>query len=399
MQKKTLYRSAWNHILISLVIVAIVPAIYYMLLGNLSDPDFLSPIVYLAAVITSVLMTIKARDSSSFSFYAVIPLFCALAFLEEVSYGVEIFNFQPYYWEKYNVYIRDLHGLAGRVYELVLIEIGGDDFNHELLANFIQKDLQILGISALTVVFARLHNAKSKLRENLALGIPAMLFLIGVLAILDMAALPTDPKNVLLLGYSTIRIMLMMSVLLLSVLPLAIMLRPNNSRIQKSFQPLANMFAKKRKVYYLVNVGLIILILGFLGYQFWILGSKAPWDEAIVDRISPLVFFGLGTAAILFVAIFSKLGWLSYPAISYVNGLKKFLTLHPSFIYMLISIGLIGIAQMVDKNWLFIFGIERSPNLLATDLSDWFEDGFELTAGVELIIAGLFIGWRRHNPD
>jgi len=391
--------STGKHILIALLLIAIVPATYYAFSGTLFEPDSLSPFVYLAALLISVLMAIKVRESNSFALYALIPLFCSLALLEEIAYGVELFDIQPYYWEKYNVYIRDLHGFAGRAYELLILAIEGNAFGSAILSNFVQKNIQIAGLAVLTVGSARLYKEKISLRETLRLGIPILVLLNGAWAIIDMAGLPTDPKNALLLGYSFTRLLLMVGLFILSILPLAIMLQDDDTRIRKLVQPWAELISKNKKVYYGVNLVLITLFLGSAAFQFWLVAGKAPWGLEIIERLSPLLFFGLGIAVILWFAISSWLGWFSHPTDRYKNGLQKFFDSQPSFIYVLVSLILIGIAQLVDKNWLLLFGIERSPIFVESNLFEWLEDGFELTAGFELIAAGIFIGWQSEDDS
>ena len=192
----------------------------------------------------------------------------------------------------------------------------------------------------------------------------------------------------------------MMGVMFLSVIPLTlILLRSKTSRIRNLYQQFDEQVMRNNRYYFAIVVVFASIVIGSIAYQILVLAGNVFWERAIVQRVSPLILFSLGTAVILLLEIISWRGWFSYPFVRYINGLKNFFSIYPSFIYMLISVGLIGIAQLFDKNWLNIFGIGWYPDLLIGDLTDWFEDGFELTAGVELILAGFFIGCRSDIQD
>lgn len=391
MKRITLDFSPRHHLAISLLVLGILPVCYYFFSEYLPNLESLSQFVYFAAFVISAIAVIKTKTSNSFCLYTFIPLFCAFAFLEEIAYGAELFGSQPYLWEKYDVVVRDLHNFLAISTELLWLKIGG----FEMLVNFLLKDLQIIGATIIFIVFARSHKAKAKLGKYVVLGIPIVFLLNGVLSLVDLAALPADPKNILLVGYSGTRLTLMIGVLILSILPLfIIVLQSKNTRLRYSIQNSMNLLTQNRKVVLLMTALLASMIAGSLVSQFYLSTIAAPWDRTVIERISPLINYTFGTAVIVWLAIFSWRGWLTYPIGRYISLLKNFFKLHPSFIYVLISLGLIGIAQVIDQTWIDLTDIDVSAGPLVTFLATWLEEGFELTAGFELILASIIIRYR-----
>jgi len=114
-------RVTLKHLGLALALVPGVYVLYTVFRGSLSSPDVLSPFAYLIAFIASLFSYLRLENRKNSGFSLFVLVLCGLAFMDEISYGVELGLVNPIYVEKYNVYIYDLHNLIGLVIELIQI--------------------------------------------------------------------------------------------------------------------------------------------------------------------------------------------------------------------------------------------------------------------------------------
>ncbi len=392
LKKKTSDLSVWNHLAIAIFIIVFLPIIYFAFLEQFIDTEMLSTIGYFIAIIVSSVAIIRAKHKISISLYIVIPLFCLLAFLEEIAYGVELFGGEYFVWDKYNVVIKDIHSLVGFYVELFLTRMRGTDGFSARFFNFLQKDLYFILMLILAFFSTRFQLLSSKSKKLLPIGLPILFFLAGLLLVADMASLAADPKNALLFGFSGTRILLMVAILSLSLMPLIlIIIGSKNSKAHKSIQVFMERITQKKTLKY-INVLFLLTLTASMVFQVITLINRTEWNRAIFARISPLTFFTLASFTFLWLLANSKNRLFSYSLVEYKDSINRFYRAHPAFIYGSLALALIAIAQSFDLLLLDSTEMRNSGQALIANLGQWSEDGFELTSGFLFISAGYFIG-------
>jgi hypothetical protein len=316
--------------------------------------------------------------------YLIIIALCALAFLDESGYGVEIFGWQPLYIAEHHVYIHDLHSLFDLGVELAGLQLADMRWNGALFTNFALFDLGLVIVAGVLAVIYRsgLQGAKeAKWQERIVQVTVFALASCGLAAAGYLLALPGDPKNAILFGYSAFRLGSVLIVLVPSLAPLAIWLRDAKG--------LRAIFAKAVKMRMLPTF-LGALAFGVLVYQVYATFVFLPDDQARLERITPLLLWALAICAVLWVALAVWAGKLRRPFTSALRDFIAFLEREPAFFYTGVALALIFIAQLIDQDIIPLNTLIVTPNFHVRLWGLWTEETFEMTGAVMFILAAFF---------
>ena len=384
-------RLTLKHIGFSIAIAVLVYLLFTLFRKSLPAPEVLSPFAYLLAFGALLRAYLRLDLSKDTRLHFLVLALCGLAFLDEISYGVEPGFVKPIYVEKYNVYIYDLHNLIGLVVELVQIFLRDKHWNSDLFGRFTQIDSFAIGLS-LAYVFSLRRNPKAK---NFAFRIlsqlTAFLFFAGLLSIFSLASLPTDPKNAWIFTYSRSRVAMMAGIFVFSILPMLILayLRNREDRARSLYSRLDALIPSKKALRRLTQIA-VIGILAALIYQFSTPFVLYPDQKTIIERINPAVAWLLFGSVLLLTAVQAWKGKLTRPLQAYTEPIRIYVENNPVLIYALAAILLVVVAQVNDKGWLLIGELLAFPDSGVLDWGWWTEEVFEFTAALEFYAASLF---------
>lgn len=384
-------RATQKHLILAFSLVLGLYVLYTVFKAILPSPDVLSPFAYLIAFSASLIAYIRLEDRQN----ARIPLFvlilCGLAFLDEISYGVEPGFVNPIYVEKYNVYIYDLHNLIGLSIELIQIFLEENNWNTALFSKFMQIDLLAILLSAAYIIVLRSRQKENRLKEQILFQLTIFLLITGLFSILSLALLPADPKNAWLFGYSRSRVAIMAGILLLSSFPIVLIgyfKRVSNAK-QLSGSRIQEVLNSQSSLQRLRALALAAIVAGLI-YEFWTPFITYPDQKVIVDRITPIVTWALFSSVLLLSAIQAWKGKVTRSMKSYVDPIREFFEDNPALIYATTAVLIIIVAQVNDKGWVLLGNYFTVPSIRITDLGWWTEEVFEFTAAIEFYAASLF---------
>jgi hypothetical protein len=380
-----------KHVALALAVVILIYVLYTFFRKNLPSPDVLSPFAYLIAFIASFVSYWRIENKKSARFSLFVLVLTGLAFMDEISYGVEPGFVNAIYVEKYNVYIYDLHNLIGLIIELTQIFIKENEWNIELFAKFMQIDLIAILISVVYIAVLRIGQKTKDSQGQILFLFVQFLFFSGIISVLSLALLPADPKNAWLFVFSKSRIALMATIFLFSSMPLVFLTylkRKSGARgltITKLQELISTENSLKRLR--LIGYGIIVAV---LVYEFWTPFITYPDQKVIVDRITPIVALSIFTAILFLTVVQGWKGKLTRPMKSYLEPFQAFVNANPSLIYAVTAVVIIIIAQINDKSWVVLGDMFAFPSVGISDWGWWTEEVFEFTAAIEFYFASLF---------
>jgi hypothetical protein len=383
--------SPLTHAGIALGISIFIYALFTPFPRVLPHPEDFSPTVYLVAFIVTLLSLLFVGTWRNFWRYLPVLLLCTLAFLDEIGYGTEVdwVNVQPLTIERYNVQISDLHNLIGLGGELLQIELQARRWNGPLFEQFglLAAGLGLFGLAF--VAASRLDGTDDQsIQVHKLTKLAAGFWLAaGLAASAWLLALPGDPKNAILFGYSLERLAMTALILVGSAVPLAWL------GLEKSRLKLPSLSERLTvdRMSKILRLGALLVLAGIILYAFWAPFVRPPDQRAILERINPLLGWLAAEAWLLILLLAALKGKFNPPLRAALQPVGRFFRVHPAYIYTLIAIGLILGAQIFfDKatvpldDWLVIPGFWLNGNWEL-----WTEETWEMTAGFLFLVASL----------
>lgn len=373
----------------ALVAIVAIYALFTGLPGIFPHPEDFSPWVYLIAFIATLVACVQLpKDTRRWPFWT-IALLCLLALLDESGYGVEIFDWKPLYLPQYHVYIRDLHSLADFAVELAREMLDELRWSGAHFASFVLFDVgQLLGAGLFAWVCRRgMTQAKEARWQGRirAVTITAVA-VVGLAAAAALLALPADPKNAILLGYSAIRLGSVFLVLAVSLVPVILNRRSDTKLLD---------LALAGKAGWVTPALWLIAVAGF-GYQLYAPFVFLPDQQVQLARITPLVLWLFAEATTIAMARLLWRGKLRRPLSQVWNDVGLALKNEPSFFYVGIALILIFIAQLIDQDLIPLNQWIVTPGFHVDLWGLWTEETFEMT-GAFMFLMAAWLFPRRHQ--
>jgi hypothetical protein len=381
-------RVVLKHLILSITLVLLTYISYTAFRRSLPTPDVLSPYAYLLAFIACLIAYLRGADRKNAKPDLWVLVLCGLAFLDEISYGVEPGIVNAIYVEKYNVYIYDLHNLIGLAVELVRIFLQENNWNGALFVSHLKADISAIVLSIAFIATLRVKTTAKNLANKVPSTLATFILIAGIGTLITLAHLPADPKNAWLLNYSRARVVMMTGVFILSALPL-LFLSISNRKIVWA-QELRERLVKSNRYLDVIKYGAILLILLGITYQFSTPFITYPDQKVIVGRITPITVWLIASSLLVVTAIQALRGKLTKPISAYLDPIRNFFRTNPSVIYALMAVLLVIVAQVNDKEWLLIGDYFSISNIDIADWGWWTEEVFEFTAAVEFFVASFF---------
>jgi len=385
------------------VSIAILPISFALILLSLQmgifrwqGLDKISVNIYLLALLVSLYIFIRQPKDTRMWTSLITLLVILVAFLEESEFLTEIWNLEDY------VDIRIIPAFTKPYFE----ELGKPNFHRHSFHNMLQHILlpwfqankvdslvaqaarqlsQLSGIAVLYLVSFRI-NLFSERKWTSAYNFNIALLLNGILAIVHLLILPTDPKNNWLLGISLTRFAIVFAILLFSLHPLIFVGIKESKLLERP--RLRNVFDKllSRQNRYLLLAAMLILLFLLLRFLFILITTLNPISHEIAQRLLPILGFFIGANILLIMLLMSLSKIFSLTVADYWTSFKRLLTNFPSLIYI-ISYLIIAtaLAQFFDFGLLFA-DAEESRQIA--------EEGLELVGGIQLIIAAALSSYR-----
>lgn len=256
--------------------------------------ELLTAIILGSSFVLGLFFIIKHRQSHLRLIYISLPLLSMLAFLDEISYGQGILNFQTF--SIFGFYIDGFHDIL--VIMHILIERNPEYFH---LTGFGLMGLIFVFIitAAAKDIFPNLERLKKHYLGWTALFLTVFTFT----CLIFLLSIPADRKNAWIFGYSPSRILIVVafsSVILSSSWFTTKIWR--NVQWSKYIIAYMDVFHEKSRRRYLTIVLLTLnyLVGLFLGMGKYTLSPQAPL-YAYAVRLLPLVFWLMVTSATLLI--------------------------------------------------------------------------------------------------
>lgn len=385
-------RSPWFHLGVGAAVVIVTGFAFTPFPRTMPHPEDLSPLAYVVANILAWIALLRISDRKLRLRYLFIPAFALLALGEEISYGVEINWLPPLYWEPYDLNVYDLHNFIPAFLRIVARSIGIREWNWAMFYRFLLFDFLVL---ILAVAIGWISGTRSKRKSqspNAALlsKLAAASFLLPILPAATLIALPSDLRGGLLLGFSAARLALLAFLLLASgtfLIGFFLLREPTRN---ERLRAVIDKFKSKPGVGRIVTVVILVILTLGLGYQLWAPVNPLPGRTEIHERLSPIILWITGQAALLLFA-FKRWGSSQGSAKNKsALGPIAFISGNPAYIYAFLAIGLIAFGQLLDRGVIPLNDYLKTPNFWLTNWSRWIEELFEMTAAFELGIASFF---------
>jgi hypothetical protein len=377
----------WQHGLLALLVAAVIFAVFTLFLEHMPDPEDFSPQVYFVACLLLLAGSLRlqraGRHPLQWAYWLLLAL-CVLIFLDEIAYGVELLGFQPIYIERYHFYIRDLHSSIGFVQGVVGEWLQKGGWNAGLFAGLLQLNaalgaallllwwLMRRGLPASDEAAWRLRMLRVAAGASLLASLAALLYLLQ---------LPADPKHGVWLGFSVARLG---GLLLLAA---AAGLAGWALRALRPGQAAPAWLA--RRLPGGLQWLLAAIVLAALYFQFRA-GFLSMYDELTrLARQLPLVLWAQAQALLAWLALLLWNGRLRRSLGASLRSLLQALRQNPAFIYVLVALGLILIAQLIDQNYLPLNNYISTPNYYIHDWAIWTEETFEMIGAFLFALAAL----------
>jgi hypothetical protein len=354
-------------------------------------PEDLSPYVYLSASIWVLWVCVQLPKRQSHKWaYWLIWLLCTLALLDEAGYGVEVFGFEPWHIDRYNVDIHDLHNLIGLGFELLSAWLKSQRWNGALFLFFLAFDAALLVAGAVWLAVARRGLAKAaqpRWQARLLRVAAGGLALAGVVAAGVLLALPRDPNNEVFLGLSLVRLASLLLILVPSFAPAIAMWRA-----PKAIEKRVAQWMKKPGWLF---ISIELAVFAALAYQLYVTFLPHPDQIARVERLTPIVLWLLAYAVVLWLTAQLWRGELRQPLLPlWWQRLLAFLQREPAFFYTAIALVLIAIAQAIDKELIPLNSWIKTPDFHVQLWGLWTEEAFEMI-GAYLFMAAAYYSPRK----
>ena len=359
--------------------------VWTLLREGLPHPEDASPLFYALALFLIVRAVRGLRDQALRRRYWILPALTLIFFLEEIAFGTE-WGLPRYYLEAENVYIYDLKNLFTLVIELIQKWLRLADWYPDILNNLLRHDLRLLILGGGFILGLRILPAKKDVGEGGFWLLALLMPINGLLAIGALMALPADPKNVWLLGISFTRWLLIAGMAGLSWLPILLAWqRP--AWIENWL-----VWVRPRLRRWQWIAGLLIFM-GFL-FQLWVPFAIRPGLDAQMQRLAPMVGWGMGALLLAWLLLEGMQGSLTRPIRAYYKIKRDFFRRHPALIYFGVMFSLLLMAQINDKGFLIFTDYIAFPKIDIADWNLWTEEVMEVAGAVEVMLAAVVLRMR-----
>jgi predicted secreted protein len=192
------------------------------------------------------------------------------------------------------------------------------------------------------------------LRRRLLYLFLSLSLIAGTATLARVLSIPPDPKNAWLLGYSKTRIVIMGGVLavLLALLYYVIYLSLRPDYRGRALERL-DKFRRGKWGKVIRTTAVIGVVIG-LCYQVVFSFNPFPDYRDFFDRLTPLLAWMLAESVLLLLLINGWRGRLTHPLRYYGRPMADFFSNYPAYIYLLVAIGLMVFAQLLDQGYLVL---------------------------------------------
>lgn len=359
------------------------------LLPNL---DTSGALLFLGAFLIGITRLFRIKSRRARWILLVLPVISLIAFLDEISYGAEFLDIQTLHWDRYNIDVYDLHNLIG-----YLIEIIGSSalfqrkFQIDALRHFLLIDGLILILVFAFVAILRYRSSQkgnSALRCRLVYLFLCLSIIAGTATFAKVLSIPPDPKNAWLFGYSKTRIVTMGGALavLLVLLFFVIYLGLRSDYRRCALERLDNFMQGKwgKIIRTAASIGIVI----GLSYQVVFSFNPFPDYRDFFNRLTPLLAWMLAESILLLLFIQGWRGRLTHPLGFYGRPVANFFSNYPAYVYLLVAIGLMVFAQLLDQAYLVL-----PPSITALTHNSYgpIEELSEFMASVLLFLSAFLV--------
>lgn len=299
----------------------------------------LSAALFLVCFLLGSVRALKL-NSPSRKILLFVPLLGLFAFLDEISYGQRIFNWDTPIINE--VSVENVHFILPLLRNLLWPYLPH-------LAQVILAVAVFLGAYLLALRAKLAGQALARVQRRVLYLFFIVTIVSGIGALILLLSIPGDPKNVWLLGYSLTRV-LMAGAMLLALffsLWLAVHLwrQPvEQARLLKQLEALLTATIAKALA--------TIAAIGFLvGLGYLMLLPFNPFRDQYyyyAIRLAPLVFWATIESALLLLSSLAWRGRLTQPASHYLEPVQAFLTAYPAFFFVLLFLVLLVASQPFD---------------------------------------------------
>jgi hypothetical protein len=380
--------SPLQHLGIAMAILVASYVLFTLFPGLLPHPEDFSPWAYIVAFVILLVQCLRLPTGSRRWLYWTIFVLCTLAMLDESGYGVEIFGWQPLYLPQYHVQIRDLHSLLTLGREVAQEWLVDVRWNGGQFQGFLAYDAGILAfVFAFVAIFRfRMDQAKeAEWQERLARFTAGGAAAIGLAFTAYLLLLPADPTNAFMLGFSLTRLTIVVGILLLSLAPL-VLLFIKKAEVLKRLRATLKKQSKARWL----GATAALALLGAFAYQIYAPFAFLPDQQVRLERTTPLVLWLMAEVAVSLAAGLVWRGKFRLPFRTARRQFANFVNEEPAFTYTVVALVLIGIAQLIDLEFIPLNQWIVTPNFHVKLWGLWTEEVFEMTAAYEFLAAGWF---------
>jgi hypothetical protein len=340
-------------------------------------PEILSPWLYLVAAGVCLVQLFRLPQRRRIWIYLPILLLCILGFLEETSYGVESGGAQAIYSETYNVEIYDVHNLIPILEQILTKDMQRADWNFALSNQYLVADGVAL-VAALFLLIGVTHRSNQAQGQQTLQAVAIAFVVLGLAAAAWLLSFPGDSKNAVLLGYSAQRLLMLLAILLAAAAPLWAGFKP------KITAAIDKVLASRRNRW-LLTLLLVVLLIAGLAYQVLSPLRATDANLALLQRLNPLIHFGLAATLLLLLAIHAWHGGLQ----RLLGRAWSFVVENPAYVFVALCILTIIFTQAMDQDRISLREYIGFANPWNEDWNYWLEELWEMTAALQLLAAAL----------
>jgi hypothetical protein len=259
--------------------------------------------------------------------------------------------------------------------------IGIESLSRDLISQFIKFDLVVIALGlAMLLAFRKYRkNAKSIMESGLAL----LSGVISMWALFVLANLPADPKNAFLLGYSLSRFLPMLGLDGFAFVAFGAAFFGRQSSLQEHLRGWLEYSHRW------LSTMLLIGLAGSLVLQMQLSMNVDAQDIVRIARIIPLLNWSLLQFSLIGLWILLQKPATIDSLLGLPGRFTRWLSANPTALFAISALSLVGIAQLLDKDWISVAPIFEKSNLWVSNWNLWIEEFFEAAGGI-LLAMGTF---------